>query len=108
MKRKYLLRFVLLVCCSALLFTAVKINTAEAEKLGNKTSQVQVIVSGIDANSYIRGKDPNAYVPARMMDGREETCWQFSTKDSELKETFVYLSFDKGARVDQLWIKNGF
>ena len=107
MKKNHLSMAVLL-CCMVFLISAAGTNCAEAEKLGDRPRQVQVIVSGIDATSYIQGKDPNAYVPARMMDGREETCWQFSTKVSELKETFIYLSFEKGARVDQIWIKNGF
>ena len=109
MKNGFLFRVMALALCMTFLSsTGLFTVSAGAEKAPDKVGLVQVIPGGINATSFIRGKDLNAYVPARMMDGRDDTCWQFSTKDSELKETFVYISFDKGAQVDQLWIKNGF
>ena len=108
MKNGFLFRVMALALCMTFLSSTGLLVPADAEKAPDKVGLVQVIPGGINATSFIRGKDLNAYVPARMMDGRDDTCWQFSTKDSELKETFVYISFDKGAQVDQLWIKNGF
>ena len=64
--------------------------------------------ASISATSYIVGKDPQAYAPGKMTDGKEETAWQFSTAKSKLGSTFVYVSFSTPVTLDQLWIKNGF
>lgn len=108
MKMNSVNRGIVFTVCIAMLIFIFPLSGTLAEQNSDKARQMQVIVSGIDANSFIRGKDPNAYAPVKMMDGNEETCWQFSTKSSELKETFVYISFVEGVQVDQLWIKNGF
>ena len=81
---------------------------AESGQDVKSSEYLQAIVTGIDASSYVKGKDPTAYAPFRMIDGNEETSWQFSTKSSALKETYVYISFSGAIQVDQLWIKNGF
>lgn len=102
--KRFFLLFPLLML---MLFLPGRHAAAENVKISDN-SLLKVIVTGVDATSYIRGKDPTAYAPFRMIDGLEETSWQFSTKTSALKETYVYLSFPAGAQVDQLWIKNGF
>lgn len=67
-----------------------------------------VPVYAVDASSWISRSEPDAYLPARLIDGNEETSWQFSTEESALKETYVYFTFDSPVDVDGLWIKNGF
>ena len=65
-------------------------------------------VVSVDADSWIKGENPGEYVPEKMIDGNEETCWQFSTRESKIKETFVRFYFSEPVNVDELWIKNGF
>lgn len=67
----------------------------------------QVPVSSILADSYITASK-ESYPPENMIDGEETTAWQFSTKQSKLKETYVYFSFPEPVTIDELWIKNGF
>lgn len=67
----------------------------------------QVPVSSVRADSYITGSK-ESYPPENMVDGDETTSWQFSTKQSKLKETYVYFSFPEPVTIDELWIKNGF
>ncbi len=69
---------------------------------------MQVPVSRVDATSYLVGKDPSSYMPARMIDGDETTAYQFSTKTTKLGEAYLYFDFEKPVRLDELWIKNGF
>ena len=69
--------------------------------------KLQVPVSSVRADSYITGSN-ESYPPENMLDGDETTAWQFSTRKSKLKETYVYFSFPEPADIDELWIKNGF
>ena len=41
-----------------------------------------VPVSAVDASSWISRSEPDAYLPARLIDGNEETSWQFSVEES--------------------------
>ncbi len=68
----------------------------------------QVMPSGISATSWIEGKDPTSWMPNKMADGREDTSWQFSVRQSPLGGTYAYIWFTEPAQVDELWIKNGF
>ena len=68
----------------------------------------QVPVSRADATSHIVGQDPNAFIPAHLIDGDETTSFQFSTKTTKLKEEYLYFGFDQPVTVDELWIKNGY
>ena len=43
-----------------------------------------------------------------MIDGDEGTSWQFSTKESALGNTYIYVEFSLPVTLDELWIKNGF
>ena len=66
-------------------------------------------VSGIRATSYIvNQKQPDTFIPFRMIDGDETTSWQFSTKESKLGSCWIYVDFPAEVNVDELWIKNGF
>jgi len=65
-------------------------------------------IAKVDADSWIVGENPDEFVPEKMIDGDEETAWQFSTKESKIKETYVHFYFDQPVSVEQLWIKNGF
>ena len=68
----------------------------------------KAVISKTEADSYIVGKDPSAYAPDKMTDGIDETAWQFSTKNSKLKQTYAYFDFVSPIDVSALWIKNGF
>ena len=70
---------------------------------------MQVPVSRVDATSYIVGKnDATAYAPFRMTDGEETTAFQFSTKTTPLGSEYLYFDFEGPARLDGIWMKNGF
>lgn len=58
-------------------------------------------------NSYIVSSKNN-FSGAMLIDGREETCWQFSTNKIKLGEAAVEIGLQPGSIVDELWIKNGF
>ena len=42
------------------------------------------------------------------IDGKEETCWQFSTTKTSLGDAALEISIVPGSTVDELWIKNGY
>ena len=74
-------------------------------------TQVYSVVRQADASASITtGKNPTSYLPDKMIDGIDETSWQFSTKDenSRLKEASAYFDFNGPTIVDEFWIKNGF
>ena len=75
---------------------------------GCAAAETQAYIVNVDATSWISGKDPSAYVPYRMIDGDEETAFQFSTKTTRLGKEYVYFYFDGAYTIDTLWIKNGF
>ena len=69
----------------------------------------QIPVSYVSASSYIVNiNQPDLFVPERMTDGIESTCWQFNTGATPLGGTYIYLSFPAPALPEELWIKNGF
>ena len=76
--------------------------------IDGKPGYAQVPVSRVDATSYIPGQDPNAFLPSRVIDGEETTCWQISLKSSPLGQACLYFDFDTPVALDELWIKNGF
>lgn len=65
-------------------------------------------VASVDAVSWIVGKDPDAWIPERMIDEDETTPFQFSVKTTPLGQQ--YLTFYLGwiSDIDALWIKNGY
>ncbi len=67
-----------------------------------------VPVSSVDATSWIVGRsNPYGYVPSKMLDGRDDTSFQFSTGTTPLGREYIYFTFDQPVRLSQLWIKNG-
>lgn len=80
----------------------------EAIPIDGKPGYGYIPVNLADSTSYIVGKDPEAYIPFRMIDGDETTCYQFSTKESKLGEAYVYFFFETCGTFDEIWIKNGF
>ena len=73
-----------------------------------KPGYLQVLVQSANATSWIVGKDPTAYTPARMIDGEETTSFQFSTKTTKLGKEYIYFTFSEPVALDEMWIKNGF
>ena len=74
-----------------------------------KTGFMQVPVSRVSATSYISGpKYPTTYAPERMLDGEENTSFQFSTKTTPLGQAYLYFDFEGPVTLDEMWIKNGF
>lgn len=71
-------------------------------------ASAEVPVSSVTATSWIVGSDPNAYIPAQMIDGDETTAFQFSTRTTPLGQEYVYFTLAKPSEVSALWIKNGF
>ena len=80
----------------------------EAIPINGKPGYEYIPVNLADSTSYIVGKDPEAYIPFRMIDGDEKTCYQFSAKESKLGEAYVYFFFETCGSFDEIWIKNGF
>ena len=69
---------------------------------------LRVPVGRADATTYIEGSDdPTAYMPFRMIDGDENTSFQFSLRKAKAGKAFVYFEFDGPAALDAVWIKNG-
>ena len=69
----------------------------------------QVPVQSATATSYIgQKKGDDTYAPFRMIDGQEETCFQFRTSDTKLGKEYLYFTFSQPVTIDELWIKNGF
>jgi len=67
-----------------------------------------VAVASVDATSWIKGKDPDAYAPHRMIDEDETTAFQFSTKVTPLGQEYITFSLGYPSSVSTLQIKNGF
>ena len=65
-------------------------------------------VASVDATSWIVGKDPDAWIPERMIDGDETTPYQFSLKTTPLGKQFLTFYLGWVSDIDALWIKNGF
>lgn len=62
----------------------------------------------VTAVSWIVNKqDPNKYAPDKMIDGLEETSYQFSTKATKPGKQVLTFRFTKPESVRELWIKNG-
>lgn len=81
----------------------------EPEPIEGKPGYLKVPVSGISATSYIVNKNnPDEYIPEKMIDGKDETCWQFSLSETKLGDAYIYVTFPSPMRVDELWMKNGF
>ena len=78
------------------------------EPIPGRSGVSRITVTGVDATSWIKGKDPKAYAPQSMIDGNETTSFQFSTKTTKPGKEYLYFEFAGPATVDQLWIKNGF
>lgn len=76
--------------------------------MGITAAAADIAVTGASATSWITGKDPNAYIPQRMIDGDETTAFQFSTLTTPLGSEYVYFWFASSSDVAALWIKNGF
>ena len=92
--RKYLF------CTAALLCVLLLCGAALAD---------EVPVSSASATSWIIGTyNPELFMPGRMIDGREDTAFQFSMQVTPLSEEYVYLRFAEPSDIDMLWIKNGY
>lgn len=75
--------------------------------IAGTTNAYQVEAHYAAANSYLPNKNTD-YSGAMTIDGREETCWQFSTKHIGLGEAALEIGLAPGSTVDELWLKNGF
>ncbi len=70
---------------------------------------LQVPVLNADATSWlVSSRDPNAYLPLRMLDGEETTSFQFSTDTTPLGQACLTFAFEGPVTLDGLWMKNGF
>ena len=67
----------------------------------------QAVVECIEAPYLVGSKDPKAYITQKMMDGDENTSWQFSMKKNTLKNTYVQFYFSGPINLSAIWIKNG-
>ena len=68
----------------------------------------EIRISYADASSWVVGKDPSSYIPAKMIDGDETTSFQISVKTTPLGSAYVYFYLESPSTVRSLWIKNGF
>ena len=69
----------------------------------------QIPVQNVTATSYIgEKKGDDTYAPFRMIDGLEETSFQFRTSETKLGKEYLYFTFAQPVMIDELWIKNGF
>ena len=69
----------------------------------------QAPVQSVTATTYIgENKGDDTYAPARMIDGLEETCFQFRTSVTKLGKEYIWFTFTEPTAIDELWIKNGF
>nr|AHF25885.1 Ig domain-containing protein group 2 domain-containing protein [uncultured bacterium Contigcl_1523] len=77
---------------------------------GSDTQVYSVVRTANASASITSGKDPTSYLPDKMIDGIDETSWQFSTKDpnSQLNSACAYFEFNGPTIIDEFWIKNGF
>ena len=88
---------------------SVSPDTPALRPIDGKPGCLEVPVASISATSYLTGKeDPNEYSPERMIDGIDETCWQFSTNVTALGDACIHIYFSEPSHLDELWMKNGF
>ena len=96
------------VVLAALMLLSAAAGLADGYEVSGYPGYASYQPLSVSATSYIKGKDPQAYAPSKLIDGKEETAWQFSTSKSKLGSTYVYVTFSSAVTLDQLWIKNGF
>ena len=77
-------------------------NEANLVPIPGNPDFMQVQAAQASATSYIVGKDPDAYTPYRMIDGDENTAFQFSTKTTKLGKEYLYFEFDCPSVMDEL------
>lgn len=63
-------------------------------------------VRDVVGNTWLTSQSDD-YSPAMLNDSREETCWQYSTKNLD-DHAQVELLLSQAGRLNALWIKNGF
>ena len=79
------------------------------EPIYGRPGKYKVPVMTISATGYIvNASNPYMFIPENMLDGIDETCWQFSTKDIRLGDAYIYINFSAPVDLDELWMKNGF
>lgn len=79
------------------------------EQIPGETDRVKVLLSGVNASSYIVNKaDPDKWLPANAVDGNETTCWQFSAKKGLKGKSWLEVFPSNAETVDEIWFKNGF
>lgn len=66
-----------------------------------------VKVEKIDANSWLTSSAGYQYAPNNLIDGNDNTSFQFSTSEQKLGKEFIYATFAEPVTLDELWIKNG-
>ena len=83
--------------------------TPYARKIPGNQNAVEVLPEHVKASSYITGqKSKVPYPPSNLVDGHEDTSWQFSAKGDALGREYVRFDFQTPVTVDELWIKNGY
>ena len=69
----------------------------------------ELLPDNVVASSYIIGKKSRVpYPPTNLIDGQDDTSWQFSAKGNALGQEYVAFNFSVPVSVDYLWIKNGY
>lgn len=82
-------------------------STPERMSIPGEKGVYQQVAQQAYANSYLTASS-GIYGATQAVDGKEETCWQFSTKKIALGEAALDIGIQPGSIVDELWIKNGF
>ena len=76
-------------------------------QIPGETDRVMVDILRIDGSGFIRDKkDKWLYAPDKAIDGKEDTCWQFSVKKIKKEAPSLAMIVDEQT-VDEIWIKNG-
>ena len=79
------------------------------QAISGETGRSQVLLSGVYTNSYIVNRqNPVKWIPERVVDGMEGTCWQFTSRDGGLGTTYLEMATLSAQAVDEIWFKNGF
>ena len=66
-------------------------------------------IAEVNATSWtIKKGDALRYAPVNMLDRNDQTTFQFSVKDTPLREAYIWLVLETPSLIDELWIKNGF
>ncbi len=79
------------------------------EPINGRPGKYKVPVMSISASGYIvNANDSYMFIPEKMIDGIDETCWQFSTQEIRLGDAYIHISFSAPVDLDELWMKNGF